>query len=82
MENVFNELLVFPYERLLFRVVKGLKMEKKTRRKGGSLSENDRKGSLKSRKSLFDVLVEPAEELAVPDQRVLGFEDLVRLVLE
>ena len=32
--------------------------------------------------SLFDVLVEPAEEFAVPYHRVLGLEDLVRFVLE
>ena len=31
---------------------------------------------------LFHIFVEPAEEFAVPDQRVLGFEDLMRLVLE
>ena len=31
---------------------------------------------------LFYVLVEPAEEFAVPDQRVLGLEDLMRLVFE
>lgn len=31
---------------------------------------------------LFHVFVEPAEEFAVPDERVLGPEDLVRLVFE
>ena len=30
----------------------------------------------------FHVFVEPAEKFAVPDQRVLRFEDLVRFVLE
>ena len=31
---------------------------------------------------LFQILVEPAEELAVPDERILRFEHLVRFVLE
>ena len=34
------------------------------------------------RSFLFQILVEPAEEFAVPDERVLRFEHLVRFVLE